>query len=163
MKTDAPMNKHEVLFLVGVCGLTFQCNAVLSTVIIFQDRLNDRGIPVNVNYDLRFILHNVESSPTQVVTTLINSVLSVNKGLFGATFRLGTAFDSTAYWPETGVRTNDGSAFIAPQSTAAAHVRSERLFHRHFMQFPGYAASGGIQWHARKQSSSQMSPPFLSP
>jgi len=80
------------------------------TAFTYQGALGSNGASANGFFDVTFSLWNAASGPSQLGTTLTNSV-SVSNGVFNVTLDFGNQFPGANRWLEIGVRTNGNGAF----------------------------------------------------
>src|SRR5438309_422927 len=84
----------------------------------YQGRLTNSGNPANGQFDLTFSLWDASSGGTQVGSTVSMANRAVSDGLFTVSLDFGTgAFQGSARWLETAVRTAGGGAYttLAPR------------------------------------------------
>src|SRR5215510_1316330 len=108
------MKQAKLFLLIFTFGfaVTAIVAAPIGTSLTYQGRLNEGSTPASGTYDLRFALFDAAAGGSQVGTTLTNSAVSVNNGLFNTPLDFGGVFDGNAYWLEISVRTNGGGAFV---------------------------------------------------
>jgi hypothetical protein len=86
----------------------------LGTVVSYQGRLSDGGLPAQGSYDLQFTLYDAETGGAAVAGPIAMAPVAVANGLFTVLIDIGAAgFDGNARWVQIGVRPN-GSVADSP-------------------------------------------------
>ncbi len=97
-------------------------SALAGTAFTYQGRLNSAGIQPTGLFDLRFAVYDAASNGSQAGSTLVQSAVSVNNGLFNVNLDFGSeVFNGAARWLEIAVRTNGTTSFVtlAPRQPLA--------------------------------------------
>ena len=82
-----------------------------SSEFAFQGRLTDSGVPVAVNYDLRFRLYSQSAGGT-AIGTVERTDVPVSNGVFTVKLDFGAAaFDGAARWIETEVKPSGSGTY----------------------------------------------------
>src|SRR5437868_1422153 len=94
----------------GVAGSLLLALRILavpaSSVISYQGRLLDGGLPANGNYDLAFSLFDASTNGQMIGFSVTNNGLGVSNGLFTAALDFGPGiFNGDGRWVEIAVRT----------------------------------------------------------
>lgn len=119
-----------------------------SSEFAFQGRLTDSGVPVAVNYDLRFKLYSQSAGGT-AIGTVERTDVPVSNGVFTVKLDFGAAaFDGAARWIETEVKPSGSGTYqpLNPRvflTTVPYSVRS--LSAENAVQLGGVAATEFVQ------------------
>jgi len=106
-------------------------SALAGTAFTYQGRLNSAGIQPTGLFDLRFAVYDAASNGSQAGSTLVQSAVSVNNGLFNVNLDFGSeVFNGAARWLEIAVRTNGTTSFVTLGTTANPFAPSSTT---HFM------------------------------
>jgi hypothetical protein len=104
-------------------GLTFLLLAVLScplgalaqgTAFTYNGRLNNNGVPVNGNYDMRFTIYDASTGNNVIAGPLTITPVAVSNGLFAVRIDFGASvFTGPGRWLNVEVQPPGGSGFAA--------------------------------------------------
>jgi hypothetical protein len=111
--------------VVGVLSLlTGHSSFAQGTAFLYQGQLGNGGSPANGSYDFQFTVYNAITNGQAVSSTVTNTGVAVNNGLFTATLDFGTGIftGTTNVWLNLGVRTNNTAtfAFLSPRQPILA-------------------------------------------
>ncbi len=99
-----------------------EAQATIGTTLVYQGRLNNNGSPANNSYDFQFKLYDNPTGGIQISTTLTQTNVPVDNGVFTVYLDFGDVFNGEARYIEVGVRRNgSGKPFtiLTPRQTLA--------------------------------------------
>lgn len=82
-----------------------------TTAFTYQGQLRDGTNTANGSYDLVFDIYNASSGGSAQATSLTNSAVSVNNGLFTVVLDFGGVFPGSDRWLQISIRTNGTGLF----------------------------------------------------